>query len=180
MMALILLDLLMFKNKCFMSFNRELFEASIVTSLVCHGYLLQCFQLYLIFFLEIKSFTKFCLTADFLKFRFQLPAICWNRFVTMVSLFVVACCRIAGFGSSLAMNDKNKVENENFPCEYCGAVFEKSHLHRKHMKNHVNGDHPSNLTVYLFIYLFFSVGSAPILPYDRMPCISSYKFLARS
>lgn len=98
----------------------------------------------------------------------------------MVSLFVVACCRIAGFGSSLAMNDKNKVENENFPCEYCGAVFEKSHLHRKHMKNHVNGDHPSNLTVYLFIYLFFSVGSAPILPYDRMPCISSYKFLARS
>lgn len=38
----------------------------------------------------------------------------------------------AGFDSSYAFKEE--------VCEYCGAVFEKQHLLRKHMKNHANGE----------------------------------------
>lgn len=88
---MILLDLLLFTIG--VSFNRDKFDSHYhnFSRLSMSWLFIAMLQLYLIFFLEIENFMKFCLTVDYLKFWFQLPAICWNHFATLKSSFIISC-----------------------------------------------------------------------------------------
>ena len=85
---MILLDLLLITIG--VSFNRDKSDSHYHNFSSMSWLFIAMLQLYLIF-LEIENFMKFCVTVDYLKFWFQLPAICWNHFATLKSSFIVSC-----------------------------------------------------------------------------------------
>lgn len=179
---MILLDLLLITIG--VSFNRDKSDSHYHNFSSMSWLFIAMLQLYLIF-LEIENFMKFCLTVDYLKFWFQLPAICWNHFATLKSSFIVSCVALQVLAYhwpwTITKKWKMKVFHANTAVQFLKNRTCIANTWRTILTVSIQPD-------YLFLSFFlpsFSVGSAPILSYDPMPFylsiyISSYKFLARS